>query len=979
MNRNCLPQLIGCLRFICHPRSLLWLSLIDVFLIPTLIHAQEAAVPPLHQQIDQLLQPKDAGLPHTEVAESLLLRRLYLDLVGIPPTLAELQGYQVDTTPDKYSVLVNKLLQSPEFVEHWVKQLDLMFMERRANTNIAQLDWEEYLRKSLSSQQPFNQLCTEILSATGAPGTSRPAARFYLDRGGDPNLITRDVGRVFFGRDLQCAQCHDHPLIDSYFQSDFQGIAAFFSGGYMVEVPEGDKKLQVYAEKSLLESPYESVFHKGTTRRTLPRIPGAAEVVPPSVQPGADYDVTPADGVAAKPKYSRRAQLAQLATSGSSSAFNENWANRFWTLVYGRGVIHPADLIHADAEPLHPELLPLLGQRFADSGFQLRSFIGELVQTKLYRSGQSAPFDATTPQHAKEIVDANDWKKILADRQARWEAAKSQLATLGEQTGSTKDALLAIEQERTTLLAALDQVRAALISANDAQAKAAADVATAEKNVADEQAKQAKLQAAANATDEAKVLLNQDADVAKAAEILQQKLVAITTSITNLNNAAEEKRKLLSAAQTATETQRGAWAAADKAVTDKNTAYHQADQAYVSARNAEEQTRRIVSSLKREVDYAKSVVTIRDSVQEFEAKGAELAQAIVQKEALTTEKSAHVNNVAALEPQLTQATRDRDQAQEILQAQQQRLQDAEGKHQLIVTAQAALQKLPDNQVDTLRTAMDEIQRRLVDSDNMLVKLRQEMQSQQTSLAGAQAKLNQLQETKATEEMAIAKVDTVLAATETSIQQSETARTAAQENYARRLQELRQLRMERFEYSKLVALTPEQLAWSLLNSMGFVERQIAARLADIDKATPLTAEQQQDQNLVQQRKLQAYLQARKELQGNVNVFVSLYGAGAGQPQGDFFATADQALFANNGGVIFSWAAAAGDNVTSKFISSTNVPEATTHLYLALLGRVPSDEEMADVQQYMSQAPDQKAALAQELVWGILTSAEFRFNH
>jgi hypothetical protein len=254
--------------------------------------------------------------------------------------------------------------------------------------------------------------------------------------------------------------------------------------------------------------------------------------------------------------------------------------------------------------------------------------------------------------------------------------------------------------------------------------------------------------------------------------------------------------------------------------------------------------------------------------------------------------------------------------------------------------------------------MDEIQRRLVDSDNMLVKLRQEMQSQQTSLAGAQAKLNQLQETKATEEMAIAKVDAALAATETSIQQSETARKAAQENYARRLQELRQLRMERFEYSKLVALTPEQLAWSLLNSMGFVERQIAARLADIDKATPLTAEQQQDQNLVQQRKLQAYLQARKELQGNVNVFVSLYGAGAGQPQGDFFATA---------------------NVTSKFISSTNVPEATTHLYLALLGRVPSDEEMADVQQYMSQAPDQKAALAQELVWGILTSAEFRFNH
>jgi uncharacterized protein YnzC (UPF0291/DUF896 family) len=979
MNRNGLPQLIGWLLFICQTRFLLWFAAIDVFVSPAWTYAQETATPPLHQQIDQLLQPKDATLPHTEVAESLLLRRLYLDLVGVPPTLAEFQAYQADNTPDKYSILVNKLLQSPEFIEHWVKQLDLMFMERRANTNIAQLDWEDYLRKSLLAQQPFNQLCGEILSATGVPGASRPAARFYLDRGGDPNLITRDVGRVFFGRDLQCAQCHDHPLIDSYFQSDFHGIAAFFSGGYMVEVPEGDKKLQVYAEKSLLESPYESVFHKGSARRTFPRIPGAAEVVPPSVQPGADYDVAPADGVAAKPKYSRRTQLAQLTTSGSNAAFNENWANRFWTLVYGRGVIHPADLIHADAEPLHPELLPLLGQRFAESGFQLRSFIGELVHTKLYRSGQSEPFDTTSSQRAKEVVDVSDWKKILADRQARWEAAKSQLAALGEQTGSAKDALFAIEQERTTLLAALDQARAALISVNDAQTKAAAEVAAADKNVVDEQAKQAKIQAASTATDEAKALLNQDADVAKAAEILQQKLATLTTSITNLNAAAEEKRKVLAAAQTATETQRVAWAAADKAVTDKNTAYHQADQTYVAARHVEEQARRTASSMKREVDYAKFVVNVRDSIEELEAKSAELAQAVAQVEAFTTEKTARLNKVAALEPQLIQATRDRDQTQEIVQAQQQRLQDAEGKHQLIVAAQAALQKLPDNQADTLRAAMDEIQRRLGDSDSMLVNLRQEMQTQQTTLANAQTKLAQLQETKATEEMAIAKVDASLAAIETTIQQSEIARTAARENYVRKLQELRRLRMERFEYSKLVALTPEQLAWSLLSSMGFVERQIAARLADIDKATPLTAEQQQDQNLLQQRKLQAYLQARKELQGNVNIFVSLYGAGAGQPQSDFFATADQALFANNGGVIFSWAAAAGDNITSKFANSTNMPEATTQLYLALLGRVPSEEEMADVQQYMSQAPDQKVALAQELVWGILTSAEFRFNH
>lgn len=984
MNRNGRSQLIGCLRIRSLSQSFFWLALLTILLplswVPgNWVVAQETPALPLHQQIDQLLRAQDASLPHSEIPESLLVRRVYLDLVGVPPTLAELQAYQADTAPDKYAQLVHKLLHSSEFVEHWVKQLDLMLMERRANAHIAQVDWENYLRQSITKNQPFHQLCAEILSANGAPGASRAAARFYLDRSGDTNLITRDVGRVFFGRDLQCAQCHDHPLIDSYYQSDFQGIAAFFSGGYMVEVADGDKKLQVYAEKSLLESPYESVFHKGTTRRTLPSIPGAVEVIPPSVQPGVDYEIAPAEGVAAKPKYSRRAQLAQLATSGNNTAFNENWANRFWTLVYGRGVIHPTDLIHADAEPVHPELLPLLGRSLSENGFQLRSFVGELVQTKLYRSGQSEPFDTTTPQRTKEIIDASDWKKIAAERQTRWEEAKAQLTALGEQTGKAKEALLSIEQERTTLLAALDQARTHLINANDAQAKAAAEVATAEKLLVDEQAKQTKLQAASTATDDAKALLNQDADIAKAAEILQQKLTAIAASITSLNQAAEEKRKALIAAQAASEAQKVAWAAADKAVADKNVAYHQADQAYVNARTTEERARQSVSSLKRAFDAAKLIVAVRDSVQELETKAAESSQAIAHREMLTSEKNQRLNNLAALEPQWTEATRTRDQAQEILNAQQLRVQDTENQQQLLVAAESALQKLPNNQVEAIRTAREEIQRRMAESNTRLVSLREELQTQQLSVTNAQTKLAALQEAKTSEETSLTKVETELSAAEMKVQQTESVRNAAQDNYARRLQELRQMRMERFEYSKLVALTPEQLAWSFLTTMGFMERQIAARLADIEKATPLTAEQQQDQNLLQQRRLQAYLQARQELQGNVNVFINLYGAGAGQPQGDFFATADQALFANNGGVIFSWAAAAGDNITSKFINSTDLSDATTQLYLALLGRTPSAEELADVQQYMSQAPDQKGALAQELVWGILTSAEFRFNH
>ena len=60
------------------------------------------------------------------------------------------------------------------------------------------------------------------------------AARFALDRGSDPNMLTRDIGRIFFGRDMQCAQCHDHPIVSDYLQSDYQGLFAFVQPTFTV-------------------------------------------------------------------------------------------------------------------------------------------------------------------------------------------------------------------------------------------------------------------------------------------------------------------------------------------------------------------------------------------------------------------------------------------------------------------------------------------------------------------------------------------------------------------------------------------------------------------------------------------------------------------------------------------------------------------------------------------------------------------------
>lgn len=946
---------------------------------PAVASPPQAAEIPLHQRIDALLSPGQEGLGITEVAPAPLIRRLYLDLIGVPPTLGQLQNYLADSAPDKYSNLVNQLLKSPEFVEHWVKQLDLMLMERRGNSHVPQEAWEEFLRNSLASGQPFHQLCASILAADGRPGPTRPSARFYLDRAGDPNLITRDVGRIFFGRDLQCAQCHDHPLIDSYYQSDFQGIAAFFSGGYMVEVPDGDKKVQVYGEKSIAESPFESVFHKGEPHRSLPRIPGLPEIALPSSEPGSDYEIAPAEGIAAKPKHSRRKQIADLTTSGTSTAFNENWANRFWSLIFGRGIVHPVDLIHAENDPLNSDLLPMLGKALADSQFDLRSYLRELVMTRVYRSGQSDPWDRTDTAVLKQIVSQMDWKKRVADAKLVWEQAKAQGDALAAQFENTKNELAAIEKERTALLSAVDQAKGATLAAIDAANKVGVEVAASQKALADEQVKQAKLQAASAASAEVKTLLPQDAEVAKAAETLQQRLDASNAAMATLQTALQEKQKAHATALAAIEPPKANWKTADQNAAAKQQQYAQVDQRTTLARETYERALMRAASMKKQMQLAEKMVVLGDSLQSIGENEAALAGYMTSRQQLATMMEGINTTLAGIDQQIAQTAKEKEQADEQVRVYGERMTESLGKKKLLVDAVDSLAKVPESPSDALKAAQQELTQRIQQADAQLGELTKQSQVAQEAAAAVQVRLADMQKNRFMQADSLNMIKMQQQELEANVTKADQQRSTLVGLLGRTLEEIREQRRQRFEYSKLVALSPEQFAWSLLSVTGFVERQVAARVADLDKNSPLTEEQKKDEALLSQRRAQAYLQARKELQGNVNVFVSLYGAGPGQPQGDFFATADQALFANNGGVIYAWAGANSDNVTAKFANTQDIAEGSKILYLAVLGREPTAIEIEELSQYLNQAPDKRAALAQEVVWSLLTSAEFRFNH
>ncbi|MEZ6124057.1 MAG: DUF1549 domain-containing protein [Planctomycetaceae bacterium] len=328
---------------------------------------------PLRAIIDQRMNTVSGFVPD-RCSDAEFLRRASLDLNGMPPTADEARAFLNDASPNKRELLVDRLLASPHYARHLAATLDLMLMERRPNTHVTADEWQAWLVKSVRDNKPWNVLAREILTADGDDPALRPAARFVLDRASEPNLLTHDVSRIFFGRDMQCAQCHDHPLVSDYLQADYQGLLAFMSPGYALVRKEGDKSITLHAERSGSDLAFESVFNKGTPHRTGPRMPEGIVLDEPLFLPGEEYEVAPADNVKSVPKFSRRAKLAELATSGNNVAFNQNIANRLWAHLFGRGLVHPLDLHHPDNPATDPELLKALSDRFVAMNFNIRGF-----------------------------------------------------------------------------------------------------------------------------------------------------------------------------------------------------------------------------------------------------------------------------------------------------------------------------------------------------------------------------------------------------------------------------------------------------------------------------------------------------------------------------------------------------------------------------------------------------------------------------
>ncbi len=927
--------------------------------------------PALHTLIDQRLVPV-AGTEVPLCSDTEFLRRVSLDLIGMPPTADQAREFINDPTADKRALLIDRLFASPHYPRQIASMLDLMLMERRANTHVTADEWQAWLMTAVRENKPWNLLVSELLLADGDDPATRPAARFTLDRASEPHLLTRDIGRIFFGRDLQCAQCHDHPVVDDYMQTDYHGLLAFVSAGYAQVLKEADKEKTVVGEKAGTELTFESVF-LGVPHRTGARMPDAAAIEEPFLLPGEEYDVAPADNTKPVPKFSRRAKLAELATSGTNDAFNENIVNRLWAHMFGRGLVHPLDLHHADNPATDPELLRLLADNFVAMGFDIKAFLRELALTQAYQRSFDSPGDPLNLAE-KALQEVKAIEPELSSLEARADETAAAFASATEAWYAAEAAAMPVASE-------VDAARHQYAEAKQKLDKANAALATANANLQAKQQVLAALQQAVSSVQAAAQAIPGDAEIADAAGKLQAKSQQATTEVDALTKTAQDLTAALPAPTEAMNNAMPPLQASLAKLTPLSEAVKTAEQQMLVARRQAAKDAEAVAALRRRLQTATMIAQLPSTRQAITT-----AQQLVttRESELASAQDALAQYAATMgqaEQKLSAATAAFDLATSGLLAANAEHQKRVAEAKSIADASAAAAKakaaIPDDPL--LAEVATKLQQRALLAQTQTGQTQQQVD---TATAAEKVSAEALAAAKAEHDAAIAQhslrqqaidaATVALTAATTEAMQKESefdlSVTSLTESWARD-----------FTVSALKPLTPEQMCWTVFRVTGVYQSYWNAEVAELDKTSPLSDQQKQDPAVVAARDVELEQRVYDKLKGNVGSFVAVYGAAAGQPQGDFFSTADQALFAANGGSINSWVVPSGDNVTNRIVGQTDPKLAAEELYLGVLTRLPTEEETGEVVSHLATRESDKPIAAQELVWALLNSAELRFNH
>jgi hypothetical protein len=359
----------------------------------------------------------EAIRPAPEADRVTLIRRLTYDLTGLPPTPEEVDTFLADRATDAYERLVDRLLASPHYGEHWARHwLDLV---RFAETNGYERDsakpfawrFRDYVIDAFNRDEPYDRfICKQLAGDEIDPGSAEAlvATGYYRlgiwdDEPADRPLARYDeldgmvstTGQVMMGMTVNCARCHDHKA-DPISQRDYYRLLAFF-----IDVtPSDGKSLRKVANGAGPRVEVMSVLEWGNAQAHV-LLRGSPALVGPAVEPGVPEVLDAGTGTFAKGRGKRRA-LAEWLTDPRNPRTARVQANRLWQYHFGRGIVPtPNDFGKLGDPPSHPELLDWLAAELVSGGWRIKPMHRLIVCSSAYRmsSRASAAELATDPSN----------------------------------------------------------------------------------------------------------------------------------------------------------------------------------------------------------------------------------------------------------------------------------------------------------------------------------------------------------------------------------------------------------------------------------------------------------------------------------------------------------------------------------------------------------------------------------------------------
>ncbi len=359
------------------------------------------------------VQWADKGVaPAPLASKRTLLRRVYLDLIGLTPTSEELDRFEADPSPTAYETVVDRLLADPRHGERWARYwLDLV---RYADTNGYERDAEkpfawkyrDYVIQSINKDKPYDRFVLQQMAGDELPNrteedliaTGMLRVGTWDDEPNDKLEYTYDrledlvqvTSTAFLGMSIKCARCHDHKF-DPIPQVDYHRFAAAFWPGDLV----GNSVAKIDGHDVLawtdLNRPLKP-FHllkKGDPHRPQQQVgPGFVSMVGTLNQP---FEPAPPQSKTT----TRRLQLAKRMIDPANPLTPRVAVNRIWQQHFGHGIVRTSDNMGFKGDPpTHPELLDWLAGDFVANGWKAKRLHKLIVTSRAYRQSSVNPQEA---------------------------------------------------------------------------------------------------------------------------------------------------------------------------------------------------------------------------------------------------------------------------------------------------------------------------------------------------------------------------------------------------------------------------------------------------------------------------------------------------------------------------------------------------------------------------------------------------------